>query len=514
MELKQYLYLAKRWWWLLLLMTLLGGGAALGASVLQEPVYEASTTVLINQAPGALPTAESVLAGQRVAATYAELMLQRPVLEAVITNLQLNITPGELENQVTVTPVRDTNLLVVSVRDTEPGRAAAKANEIVNVFIEQNIQYQSSRYAASLAALQGEMEKLQAELAQTEASLESLEGASTDSAIAERIRLQDHLSENQQTYASLMQSYEEIRLAEAQTTDKVNVVETALPGTSQTSIPRNTLLGAVVGMMIGAGAVFLIEYLRETVKTDAEVEQLVGAPTLGIVHQIKANGTGSVAIITASKPRSSYAEAYRVLRANIDFATIDKPPRSIVVTSSGPSEGKTTTAANLAIAIAQSGKRVLLVDADLRRPKLHQVFQQPNNYGITSALLHHDGELVVSHIIPTEVDNLFLLPSGPLPPNPADLLASRRMAQLIQELETHLDCIIFDTPPVLAVADSSLLARLCDATLLVVQADTTRTQVLRRATDQIAQSGAHLLGVVLNRVPSTSNGYYYYHYYQ
>lgn len=514
MELRQYIAILRRWWWLLALLTLVGGGAAFAAGELRQPVYVATTTILINQAPGALPDYNAVQQGQRVASTYAELLQQRPVLEQVIANLGLNIGPETLDGMINVTPITDTNLLELKVQDTDPQRAADIANEVVRVFIAQNLEFQESRFADSIQNLQLEMGKVQAEITRTEARLEVLENDTTltPAQREERNRLQQLLAEYRNSYAILLDRYEQVRLAQAQATDKVSVVEDALPGRrAGQSSTMLALQGALVGLLLGVGLVVLIEYLNDTVKSSEEAEALTGLPMLGMIGNIERGDDPRDLLVTVMHPRTPTAEAYRVFRANLEFLAIDEPIRSIVVTSTGPVEGKTTTAANLAVALAQAGKRVILVDADLRRPTLHKLFQCSNNVGVSTALLQA-GREVTGHLVSTEVENLYLMPSGPLPPNPAELLGSQRAAELIRKLAGYADVVILDSPPVLAVADPALLARYCDVTLLVVLAEKTQAGALRRAKEQLEQAGAPRMGVVLNRVPASSNGYYYYQY--
>lgn len=495
----------------MLLAFIVGGGSAFVASQLREPVYEATTTILINQAPGALPDADTVLQGQRVSSTYAELLHQRPVLEEVISNLGLSTDTEDLDKRISVIPIRDTNLLEVTVRDSDPYRAASIANEIVRVFVEQNLEFQASRYAASLESLGAELRRIQADIERTEASIQALDD-STDPLTAEqmdeRSRLEEILAEYQSSYATLFDRYEGVRLEEARTTDRVSIVESALSGQrAGPSTLTTTLQGAVVGIMLAMGVVFLVEYLRDTVTSSEEVEQLIGAPALGVIGAIKIEAPGD-ALVAVTRPRSPTAEAYRVLRANIEFSGPSDNLRTIVVTSSGPAEGKTTTAANLAAVLAQAGKRVVLVDADLRHPTLHKLFGQTAEKGVTRALV--TGE-ILEQVIPTEIENLYLMPCGPLPPNPAELLGSPQMAALIETLKSEADVLLFDSPPVLAVADAAILARTCDATLLVVQTGLTKARVLARAKNQITQAGGHLLGAVLNRVSFSRDGYYYYY---
>lgn len=508
MELRDYLALFRRWWWLIVLLTLAGGAGAFAIKQLSDPVYEAATTILINQAPGSLPDADAVLQGQRVAYTYAELLHQRPVLEQVILNLGLDIDPDMLERDISVTPIRDTNLLELTVENTDERLAADIANEIVSVFVQQNIEYQASRYAASIENLEAELETAQSDIANAEARIQALENAITQEDIDERNRLQSLLAEYRGSYATLLQSYEEIRLAEAQTTDMVTIVEYALPGREAGySLPVVILFGGVLGAMVGVGVVFLLENLRDTVTAPEEVEQLMGVSTLGVIGVIQVR-TPADALITITRPRSPIAEAYRVLRANVEFSSIDKPMQTIVVTSGTPSEGKTTTVANLAAAFAQAGKRVILVDTDLRHPTLHKLFQQTNRKGVTTALAEGG---ISNHLVPTGMKNLYLMPSGPLPPNPAELLGTPRMIQLVEVLKAHADLVFFDSPPVLAVADATILSRTCDATLLVVLSSVTKMGMLTRTREQLDQSGGTLTGTVLNRISFSGDGYYYYY---
>lgn len=513
MELKQYLALLRRRWWLIVLLALLGGGVALPIALLRTPVYESSTTVLINQAPGAsLPNAEDVLSGQRVASTYSELLHRRSVLEEVIINLGLRISPEELDKHVDINQVRDTNLLVLTVEDTDPQRAADIANEMVKVFVVQHLQSQAEGYAGTLEDLQAAMDKIEEDISRTESSISKLQDATSPDQITERTRLEELLSQQRDTYANLLAS----QLAQTQSTDKISIVDKALPGKrSGQSTMMIVIQGVIIGIFAACGIAILIEYLRDTMKSGEELEQLLGIPTLAVIGTIHASDPGRV-LVTIDKPRSPIAEAYRLLRANIEIAAAaDNPVRTLVVTSSGPTEGKSVTAANLAVAFAQSGKRVVLVDADLRRPSLHKLFQLPNKRGVTTALLQGGQGMVGDHLSSTRVDGLFLLACGPLPPNPAELLGSQRMADYVKELGAQADMVIFDSPPVLAVADATLLARVCDGALFVVLAESTQGEAIKRAKAQLEQSGTQLLGVVLNRVSSSSSGYYYYQkYYQ
>lgn len=201
-------------------------------------------------------------------------------------------------------------------------------------------------------------------------------------------------------------------------------------------------------------------------------------------------------LITLRDPNSAVAEAYRTLRTNILFSSLDRPLHTLLITSTSPDEGKSTTLANLAVTMAQAEQRVLLVDCDLRRPSLHAIFGLPNERGLTSALLEQpDGPLPVQE---TGVAGLRLLTSGPLPPRPADLLGSRRMGALIERLRSEADIVLFDTPPVVAVTDAAVLAPRVDGVLLVLQAGQTRRDRARQARQMLEKVKANIIGVVLN----------------
>ncbi len=218
------------------------------------------------------------------------------------------------------------------------------------------------------------------------------------------------------------------------------------------------------------------------------------------------NGTvSSSTLVTLRDPSSMAAEAYRTLRTNIQFSSLDKPIQTLLVTSTAPDEGKSTTLANLAVTMAQAEQRVILVDCDLRRPSVHTLFGVPNEQGLTTAILQGDGPLPLQA---TSVPGLSLLTSGPLPPRPADLLGSRRMEQLIARLRNEADIVLFDTPPVVAVTDAAVLATRVDGVLLVLQAGQTRRDRAREARQKLEKVKANIIGVVLNNAKLES-GYGY-----
>ncbi|WP_449355147.1 CpsD/CapB family tyrosine-protein kinase [Virgibacillus natechei] len=214
-------------------------------------------------------------------------------------------------------------------------------------------------------------------------------------------------------------------------------------------------------------------------------------------------------LITKLSPRSPVSEQYRTVRTNLQFSAVDEELQSMVVTSAGPGDGKSMTTANLAVVYAQQGKKVLLIDADLRKPTVHYTFRVDNLNGLSNYLV--GGSALTDVSTPSDVDNLDIISCGPIPPNPSELLASKRMEKLIDEAKQSYDIIIFDTPPVLAVADAQILSSLCDGSILVVRSNQTEYDPATKAIEALKSVNAKILGTILNdRAKQDSNYYYYY----
>jgi capsular exopolysaccharide synthesis family protein len=215
-------------------------------------------------------------------------------------------------------------------------------------------------------------------------------------------------------------------------------------------------------------------------------------------------------MISIKNPKSHAAEAFRTLRTNIQFSSLDNDIRTLVVTSTQPGEGKSIVVSNLAITMAQSGKKVLLIDCDLRKPTIHKKLGISNHNGLTSLLAKEKSREEV--IEASDIKNFYILTSGPIPPNPAELLGSKKMKNLITELKEYFDVILFDAPPVLAVTDAQILSTLCDGVMLIAAYGEAEKHAMVRAKESIEKVGGKILGVVINKVPNNSKSYYYYNY--
>ncbi len=505
-ELRAYLFMFWRWAWLLVLATVVAAVGTYFISKRMTPVYEATTTLLISQ-----PTNNSntdytaILTSERLASTYAQMITQRPVLESVIQRLNLPLEPAALGKMANVQPVSNTQLIEIKVEDTNPGRAAEIANALYAVFSEQNQALQSARFASSKESLSSQLAQVDQQIQDTSGRIAALD--SGEASQAERDRLETALAQYRQTYASLLQSFEQVRVAEAQATSNVVQVDPAVtpevPVRPRTLI--NTVLAGIVGLMLAVGLVFLVEALDDTLNPDQITRQL-GLPVLGIIA--RHNSEDGQPIVSA-QPRSPVAEAFRSLRTNIQFASVDRELRTLLITSPSPSEGKSTVVANLAAALAQSGRKVAVVEADLRRPVVHKRLGLSNRQGLSALFVQSQVNLNGS-LQETGIENLRALTAGSIPPNPAELLGSEKMSQILADIGELVDTIVLDTPPVLAVTDSTVLATRVDGVLLVVKPGVTKLAAARLAVDQLEHVGARVLGIVLNEVELGRSRYGYY----
>jgi capsular exopolysaccharide synthesis family protein len=267
-------------------------------------------------------------------------------------------------------------------------------------------------------------------------------------------------------------------------------------------------MAAFSGLLLAIGLVFAFEYLDNRIKSPQELRAQLGLPFLGMLPAIDGNGP---TLLHQGVP-PSFAEAVRAVRTNVLFSSADEGVRSIVVTSAGPGEGKSLFSSNLSVSLAQAGQRVLHIDADMRRPRVHEIFEISQEPGLSNLLV---GDCKPSEAVrKTEVANLAVLPAGMIPPNPAELLGSKRCEEYFATLSEHFDWVVVDSPPVLAVADASILANAATGVIFVVGADHTSRQTAKAAIEQLEAVQAHVIGAVLNRADVERNPYYYSQYYR
>lgn len=320
-------------------------------------------------------------------------------------------------------------------------------------------------------------------------------------------QLQSTLSLYQQIYINLLNSLETIRLARLQNTPNIVQIEPAsmpeIPIRPRTTM--NTILASVVGLMLAAGIVFLVEHLDDTLKTPDEIERVLGVPVLGFIADMQYKGKG-FEVYVARQPRSPVSEAFRSLRTNLEYASVQNPIHTLIVTSPEPSEGKTTIAVNLAAIYSQAKRKVALLDADMRHPNVHRYMGLSNHDGLTNLFRDQtDVQKIARHKV--DLPKLSIITSGNLPPNPAELLGSNRMGQILDKLRAVAEMVIIDTPPSL-VADAQVLAAKVDAVLLVIKPGRTSAASALSSMELYRRAGARVVGVVLNRIPRNRSYYY------
>jgi non-specific protein-tyrosine kinase len=384
---------------------------------------------------------------------------------------------------------------------------------------EQDEQSRQNFVNEQLDGLETRITETQEEIAQKQQELAGVFSARQIADLQSQIgALQAKLTSLQTNYTNLLSNTEQGAI------NTLTVIETAalprIPVGSRTA--TTVMVAAAIGFVLAAGAAFILEYLDDSVKSPEDVTRITGLPTLAGIARIREDDDGGK-LVALSHPRSPTTEAYRVLRTGIQFSSVDNPNQvRLMVTSPSPSEGKSLTVANLSIVMAQAGNNVLIIDADLRRPVQNKLFRLPQKGGLTTLLLEADLDpnsdqtlSVLKQVIQqTSVEGLHILSSGPIPPNPSEMLGSTKMAAALETLDEHYDYIIIDSPPILAVTDATVLSRQSDGVLLVTDASRTRSAQLKQATEQLMSGNAHVIGVVLNRLTPRSDGYYSYYYYR
>jgi capsular exopolysaccharide synthesis family protein len=390
--------------------------------------------------------------------------------------------------------------------------------------------------------MQGEMKKIASKMrGQYEAALQrenmlraalekqKQEANKLNESAIEYTLLKRDVDTNRQLYEGLLQKLKEAGVSAGLKSNNFRIVDSArAPGAPiEPNVPRNLLFGIVLGLASGVGLAFLLEGIDSTVRTTEQAQAISGLASLGMIplgsksaregpnpkRLVIATSKEAVELVTQVRPQSQMAESYRALRTSLLLSNLGSPPRVIMVTSALPQEGKTTTSINTAVVLAQKGVRVLLIDADLRRPSIHKTLGMGPHSGLSNVLT---GSATLEKAITRTavLPNLFILAAGTPPPNPAELLASSNMRDVLMQLREQYDHIVIDTPPSLSVTDAVVLSPRADAVVLVIRSGQTTKQALRRSRDILTQVNAKVVGVLLNAVDLTSPDYYYYYEYQ
>ncbi len=513
-ELRQVISIVLRRWWLVVFLTLAAAGIGYGLSQSQERVYQAITSVIVGQSIQATQLdTRDIQTSERLALTYADITRRQPVLEATIESLDLDYTWNSLRSRVKVKLVPNTQLLEISVEASSREEAVLIAGELAQQLIllspaslqNQGVNNTAPFVQQRLQELQKNIEISESRVKELTIDLASAQTTEEEAGIQEEIDdLEGKILNWENNYTRFLTS-----VASEASSNYISVVDSAraMVRPIRPNIRLNTLIAGAVGFVLAVGIIFLLEFLDDTLKTLDDISKDLNLTPLGTIDQVRGSDFREKMVVSEN-PFSPVAESYRMIRSNIEFATMGTSGKSILVTSPAPGDGKSATMINLGIAMARNGQRTILLDSDLRMSVLHKIFHVPNHEGLSDQLCRPDpGEDIPLRDL--EIEGLQLLPAGPAPPNPSELLGSQRMEQLLARLKDMADVVILDSPPAAFVADAVILSGRVDGVILVVAAGETRREVARQAVFNLQQTGANILGVVLNRTAQKSGGYYY-----
>jgi capsular exopolysaccharide synthesis family protein len=505
MELNKYIFPLRKWWWLVVASTLIAVIFS-SLSVLRQPtIYQARTTLMIGTTiNNPNPSGNELYLGQQLAAAYADLANREIILNAAKNALGMNQLPGYYARALP-----GTQLIEITVNDTNPERAQIVANELATQLTLLSPINAQSEGLGRQEFVHQRLNNLEAQIQETEAEIEKLQGELANTFSAQQITDKENQISSLQSKLSTMENNYGLLLSNTQqgAINTLTVIEAAeLPSNPIGSNKGLTIiLAAAVGFVLAACEAYLLEFLNDTLKSADDVERLFSDPIIGHIFEQGDGKNEENKLYDADDLGHPIAEAFRALRANIEISQADRPLKTILVTSADIGDGKTSVAANLALSIAQRDKEVILLDVDLRRPSIHDFFELPNQRGLVDLI---SGEAAISDVLQFKKDRtVTVVTTGEKPPNPTELLSSKKMDQLLSKLEESADVVIIDGPPFI-VADAMVMASKVDGVLLVVRPGHTRRSLALGAAEQLKRAGARVVGVVLNRIPLRGADYY------
>ncbi|MCP4416276.1 MAG: polysaccharide biosynthesis tyrosine autokinase [Chloroflexi bacterium] len=517
-ELRHYAVIIFKRWWVLLLVLIFTLAIGYGITQQQEPVYKATTSILVGQSLQTTNVStQDFRTSEELAQTYAALAQRQPVLQGAVETLGLNMRWQQLKGAVSAKLVVNTQLVEITVEAKSPEEARIIGDEIANQLILLSpTALQNQELEETIAFVDERMASLQTKIEEGQARLEDLQAADVSTLSAEEVA---NLEEEIGTVTGLISEWESNFtqllnfLDSKQSANYLAIVESAQPSYSpiRPNVQLNMIVTAVIGLALGLVLVFALEHIDDTFKSSDDLGKLIGLSPLGSIRDLKVESYDD-SLITMRQRFSPGSEAYRMIRSNIQFMSVDEPSKSYLVTSAVRGEGKSSIAANLGIVMAQAGHNTIIVDTDLRSPVQSEIFQLQDPKGLTD-LLREPELSAVNYLESTQVPGLRVLSSGALPPNPSELVGSQRMKQVMAELNEIADVVIYDSPPAVIVADAAILSGRVDGTVFVIKVGSTRRDVIQQAIFNLRQAEANLFGAVLNRVSKKTLSYYYNGYY-
>ncbi len=511
-EIKRAIRIVLRRWWVVVLITMLAAVGGYLFSRSQPKVYKATTTMLIGQFIQAVElNRDDILAAELLVRTYADLARREPVLNGAVEALDLDVSWSNLKRRVRVEIIEATQLIEISVEADSPEEATQIADEIASQLIELSPSNSQEGAQESEQFDQQRLASLRARILEGQVRYEQLQMDIDEETSPERQNeLRSELNTLEQLITEWERNYTELStLVESSSTPNYLAVLEPAQASRSPIRPRVTLNTAVmgaVGFMLAIGLVFLLENFDERLRAPDDIEATLGLGYLGRIPKIGGKEY-SEKLISEMHLLSPVAEAYRIIWNNIEFLSRGKGIRTLLVTSPGIGQGKSMTAANLAIAVAESGMSVILVDADMRSPVQHGIFNKPNNRGLAQ-MLNNPEEDPTKYLIETGIDNLRLLPAGRMLTGPGELLRPRRVADWVEKMTNIASLVIMDSPPAAIIADGVVLSSQVDGVLLVVDPGRTTLSSAQKAISNLKMAGAELLGIALNRFESADKSYY------
>ncbi len=499
MTLEQYwIILIKQWKLVVTCFIIVGLGAYIG-SKLMKPIYQSSVLVQVAiQSGNNQGQYDNLLASEQLIQTESQLAVSDSVLREVASHYP-GLTTDQLSKQVTSSAKLNTQLFEIDVQDTSPGGASMLANDIANTLIKQQLLVTQQESSRAQQRIQQDLVSTRQQKNALASQIATLQAQGRQQA---RVAvLQSQLDDLQQHYNQWQMTLAQLQLTEAQNEDFLRVAQVAQPALKpvQPNTLLNTGIGLGAGLLLGILLAIVVERLDTRVRTPEEIAQLLEWPALATVWHT----TSAREEVVHPRGRDANVEAYRILRTNIGFAVVGNPLRSLMVTSAQARDGKSVVASNLAIFMAKAGKKTLLIDADLRRPTLHEKFGLPAQaMGFSNAILafSEQAAYLERFVHAVNIPNLYVMPSGPLPPNPPELLDAEAMQHLLAAAANGgVEVVIFDGPPLLGLSDASILASKVDGALAVVDITRANKGNLKQMRALLAQTGVRVIGYVVNK---------------
>ncbi|MCB0138271.1 MAG: polysaccharide biosynthesis tyrosine autokinase [Caldilineaceae bacterium] len=517
-ELRNIFVVILRKWWLVMLFMVAAGAAGYLYSQAQTPIYEAKTTLIVGDTIQNSDVSNSDLqTSTRMALTYADIVRRYPVLQGAVTELGLPQSWKTLRKNVNVTLVDDTQLLEISVEDPSPEQAQSIAAEVARQLILLSpANLENLGTSETVQFIDTRLANLRTKIESGENRLSLLESIQVDDATPDQLlTLQNEINTLERLLIDWESNYTNL-LRSTQVNKSANYLAVIEPAQfSSTPVRPNTLLNTLIALLLGlsaaVGLIFLLDFLDDNIRTPANLVELVGVPALGTIGRLAGAGPAERLLVNQDS-FSQTSESYRLIRSKLQFM-LTEGPRSFLITSPLAEQGRSTTAANLAVVMAQAGFNTIIVDADLRHPMQHRIFQIPNEGGLGQLLRYPD--LKPSSYLKknAQIPNLRILNSGTLPPtttqalggglppSPSELLGSQRMTQLLNDLSELADVVILDSPPAGTVADAVVLSNKVDGVILVLETAHSKREDVRDAVANLQQANAHLVGAVFNHIP-------------